>query len=162
MPKHYIDAGQARFTKREGNYVDAEFFDGTAAAHLEPRRLFPLSGLRKYITLLDDEGKEQGIIRDLDALEPEQRQIIEECLNEYYMIPKIVKVYECYEKDYVLHMIVDTDQGHRQIHIRNRYSDMKLLYDNRVLIRDADDNRYEIPNWLALDKKSIQKLKTEL
>ena len=78
------------------------------------------------------------------------------------MIPKITKVYECYEKHYVLHMVVDTDQGHRQIHIRNRYSDMKLLYDGRVLIRDADDNRYEIPDWLALDKKSIQKLKTEL
>ena len=162
MPKRYIDADQARFTQVDGHYVDVEFLDGTTVEHLEPRRLFPLSGLRKYITLLDDEGKEEGIIRDLDTLDPQQSAIIEACLHEYYLIPKITRVYECYEKHYVLHMDVDTDYGPRQIHIRNRYTDLKLLYDGRVLIRDADDNRYEIPNWTKLDKDSVAKLKTEL
>lgn len=162
MPKRYINGDEVRFVQVDGHYVDVEFVDGTHLSHLEPRRLFPLSGLRKYITLLNDEGKEEGIIRDLDGLEASQCAVIESCLREYYLIPKITRVYECYEKHYVLHMDVDTDYGARTIHIRNRYADMKLLYDGRVLIRDADDNRYEIPNWTKLDKKSIMKLRTEL
>ena len=34
---------------------------------------------------------------------------------------------------------------------------MKMFYDKRILIKDSNDNRYEIPNIYALDKRS-QKL----
>jgi len=37
-----------------------------------------------------------------------------------------------------------------------------VLYDGRVLVRDSDDNRYEIPSLYELDKKSRAKLKSEI
>jgi hypothetical protein len=33
---------------------------------------------------------------------------------------------------------------------------MKLLYGTRVLLRDGNDNRYEIPDLQQLDKRSRQ------
>ena len=42
--------------------------------------------------------------------------------------------------------------------IRNIYRDIKLLYDGRALIRDSDDNRYEIPDIKKLDAKSMSLL----
>ena len=48
----------------------------------------------------------------------------------------------------------ETDKGIVKFAIRNHLTAVKPLFDNRVLIKDANDNRYEIPNLLDLDKKS--------
>ena len=53
-----------------------------------------------------------------------------------------------------LYNINDTDDA--IIEIRNILHGMKLLYGTRVLLRDGNDNRYEIPNLLQLDKRSRQ------
>ncbi|MBE6632931.1 MAG: DUF1854 domain-containing protein [Ruminococcaceae bacterium] len=44
----------------------------------------------------------------------------------------------------------------------NRHSDIKFLYDGRVLIRDTNDNRYEIEDVKALDRRSQRILSGEL
>jgi hypothetical protein len=135
-----------------------ELYDGRKFENLEPRRLFPLSGLEKYITLLDEEGVEQAIIRDLRTLPPQERKTIEDCLREYYLIPKVTKITDSREKYGVVTLEVETDRGNAVIEIRNLLYGMKLLYGSRVLLGDGSDNRYEIPDLTALDKQSRQKI----
>lgn len=69
-----------------------EFYTGQKLSDLEPRRLFPVSGLNDYITFLDSEGEEQFILRRLDNMEPHQRELLQGCLEEYYRIPKIKRL----------------------------------------------------------------------
>ena len=154
MPRLYIDNDMARFTRKDITLVDVELYDGRFLENLEPRRLFPMSGLEKYITLLDQEGVEQAIIRDLNTLPPQERKTIEDCLDEYYLIPKITKIIDCREKYGVLNIQVETDRGSALIEIRNILHGLKLLYGTRVLLRDHNDNRYEIPDLRQLDKRS--------
>ena len=154
MPRLYIDNDMARFVRKDIALVDMELYDGRYFENLEPRRLFPVTGLEKYITLLDSAGVEQAIIRDLNTLPPKERKIIEECLNEYYLVPKISKIIDCSEKYGVLNVQVETDRGETLIEIRNVLSGIKLLYGTRVLLRDHNDNRYEIPDLRQLDKAS--------
>lgn len=158
MARLYIEHDAARFTRKDITLVDMELYDGRKFENLEPRRLFPLSGLEKYITLLDEEGVEQAIIRDLNTLPSGERKIIEDCLREYYLIPKVTKIFDSREKYGVVTLEVDTDRGPAVIEIRNLLYGMKLLYGSRVLLRDGSDNRYEIPNLDALDKQSRQKI----
>ena len=87
MERVYIEFDMARFTRKDLTLVDVELFDGRKFENLEPRRLFPMSGLEKYITLLDEEGIEKAVIRDLRTLPDAERKIIEGCLEEYYLIP---------------------------------------------------------------------------
>lgn len=162
MSRLYIEGDSARFTKAEANLVNVELYDGRTFEMLEPRRLFPISGLNKYITLLDSEGVEKAIIRDIDSLMPESKKIVMDCLNEYYMIPKITKLIDSTDKFGVLKWTVETDHGIKTFDIRNRYSDIKSLFDGRILIRDSDDNRYEIPDASKLDKNSQYLLYLEL
>ena len=154
MARTYIDNDMAHFTRTDIALVDMELFDGRKFCSLEPRRLFPLSGLEKYITLLDREGEEVAIIRDLRTLPPNERKIIEECLAEYYLIPKITKIDDLTEKFGMLTMYAQTDRGEVKIEMRGIIHSLKLLYGKRVLVRDTNDNRYEIPDITALDKKS--------
>ncbi len=154
MARLYIDNDMARFTRKDLTLVDMELIDGRKFENLEPRRLFPLSGLKKYITLLDEEGVEQAIIRDMDTMPKKDREIIESCLTEFYLIPKISRINSCVEKYGVLTIDVETERGHAMIEIRNVLHGLKLLYGTRVLIRDTNDNRYEIPDLRELDKRS--------
>ena len=162
MGRRYLDGDSVIFTKKDFCLVDAKLYDGTVLENLEPRRLFPVSGRTKYITLLDQKGKEQAIIRDVDSLMKESRNIIIECLDEYYMIPRITALLDVYDKRGTLKWNVETDCGIIEFRIRNRHTDIKVLYDGRVLIRDTNDNRYEIVNHNDLDKRSKMLLNNEL
>lgn len=156
MGRFYVEYDMARFHRKDITLVDMELIDGRKLENLEPRRLFPLSGLEKYITLLDQEGVEQGIIRDLRTLPKQDREIIEGCLREYYLIPKVTAIDNIVEKFGLLTIYVQTDRGDAKIAIRNQLHGIKLLHGSRVLFRDNNDNRYEIPDINQLDKHSRQ------
>ncbi len=162
MARFYVEGDMVMFTAGEFHLVNMKLFDGREYSNIEPRRLFPISGLTKYISLLDEKSNEIAIIRDIDTLMPESKKVIENSLNEYYLIPKIVSVIDRYEKYGILKWTVETDRGVHTFEIKNRGSDIKALFDGRILIRDSDDNRYEIPNLNELDKKSRKLLSMDL
>ena len=156
MERVYIEFDNARFTRKDITLVDVELFDGRKFENLEPRRLFPRSGLEKYITLLNEEGIELAIIRDLNTLAPDERAIIEGCLEEYYLIPRVTQITNVREKFGVITLTTETDRGPAVIEIRNILHGLRMIHGNRVLIRDGNDNRYEIPDLTQLDKRSRQ------
>ena len=153
MERIYIDGDTARFTPKDITIVDVELQDGTAFQNVEPRCLFPSSNGRKYITLLDENGVEQAVIRDLDTLPKDQRKIIEDCLAEYYLIPRVVKILNTTEKFGLITLDTETDRGPARIEIRNLLYGFKQV-GNRLLLRDSNDNRYEIPDLTKLDSRS--------
>ena len=154
MSIRYIDGPEARITDHDGLLVDVEFHGGEVLLGVEPRRLFPISGLSKYITLLDSEGHEQAVVRDVTKLLPESRDVIEASLREHYMIPKIQRMVKMTEKFNIWMWTAETDRGTYTFEIRDHNTTVKPLYDGRVLIKDANDNRYEIPDINALDSRS--------
>lgn len=162
MARVYVEGDQVRFTRKDLCFVDMECYDGRKFENLEPRRLFPVSGKDRYITLLDEKGIEVAIIRNPETLMPDSRKAIEDCLWEYYRIPKITEILNISEKHGRLKWCVNTDCGEHTFEIRNRHSDIKMLYDGRVLIRDSADNRYEIPDYKLLPKRSRFLLNQEL
>jgi hypothetical protein len=157
MARTFIDGSEIRITVKDKIFCDVEFYTGDKFTDLEPRRLFPVSGLSEYITFLDSEGEEKFIIRKLDNMEPEQKAILLGCLEEYYRIPKITRLISRSEKHKIWMWNVETDRGEYTFEIINHIQSMKMFYDRRILIKDGNDNRYEIPDIYALDKRS-QKL----
>ena len=149
-----IDGPEAKIIRTGDTSVELRIFAGEVYYNLEPRRLFPLSGLTKYITLLDRENKEKAIIRDISTLDKDSRAALEGCLDEYYMIPRIKRFIKMREKFLIWMWTVETDRGICTFEIRNHLTAVKPLYDGRILIKDANDNRYEIPDVRKLDKKS--------
>lgn len=150
----YIDGDEAHFERTDITSVDLHLYDGRVFEHLEPRRLFPMTGATRYITLLDDEGCEVAVIRSLDTLPEDERKTIMSCLDEYYHIPKIERILGCTEKFGMVKFDVETDRGACTIELRHIIQQIKLTYGIRVLFHDNDDNRYEIPDIRRLDRKS--------
>lgn len=153
MERIYIDGAMAEFTRKDITMVDVVLQDGITFQNVEPRCLFPSSNGRKFITLLDENGTEQAVIRDLDNLPAEQKKIIEDCLAEYYLIPRITKILNTSEKFGLITLDTETDRGPARIEIRNLLYGFKQV-GNRLLLRDSNDNRYEVPDLTRLDSKS--------
>ena len=155
MERIYIDGDMAKFTRTDLTLVDMELSDGKKFEKLEPKRLFPVSDLNRFITLLDENGVEQAVIRDLTTLPAEQREVIESCLNEYYRVPQIQKIWAYEERFDGLTLHTETDKGPADIEIRVLITGFRM--DGvRALLRDINDNRYEIPDVTRLDNLSKQ------
>ena len=162
MARNYIDCAALRLTVKDKIFMDAEFFSGEKLTDLEPRRLFPVSGLTKYISFLNSEGEEQFIIRDIEELDPESKKALLSALDEYYRIPQITRLVARSEKHKIWMWTVETDKGEYTFEIINHLQSMKIFHDRRVIIKDANDNRYEIPDVYKLDKRSIKLLLPDL
>lgn len=156
---NYIDGPEVRITENDGIFVDVEFYHSKEKLEgLELHRLFPRSGSNKYIVLLNDEGEQIAIIRNIENLDPESKKVVEKVLEEYYMIPRITRFISMTEKFKIWMWTAETDHGTITFEIRNHIASIKPLYDGRVLIKDANDNRYEIPDYRLLDKESQKML----
>ena len=81
-----------------------------------------------------------------------------DCFFDYYMIPEITEILHVEDKFGVLKWRVMTDRGEIEFSIRNRHSDIKLLGKKRLLVRDSNDNRYQVCNIANLSKSSIKKI----
>lgn len=158
MARNYVGNDSVRFTLSGLCTVDMEVYGGETVRYLTPKRLFPVTGETKYISLLDSEEHEVAIIRDLDTLMKESREAVEKALGEYYFVPKITAIKEITDKFGALKFSVSTDKGNVEFTVKNRHYDIKKLQNERVLIRDSNDNRYEIEDYTLLDKASRKAL----
>ena len=158
MARIYIDRYTARITRKDLYTVTLTLSDGTVIDDLEPRRLFPVTGKDQFITLLDKNEHEVGLVRDFSELDEGSEEALRQCFADFYRIPKILRLLESAEEFGTLTWCVETDLGEVTFRIRNRHSDIKLMQNGRVLVRDASDNRYEIPDYKKLDKRSLHLL----
>lgn len=159
----YVDGNEIRITENDGIFVNAEFYgEDRIYEGLEVHRLFPKSGGDRYLALLDSDGEQVAVIRDLANLMEESQKVVRRALDEYYMIPRITRFISMTEKYKIWMWTAETDHGVITFEIRNHMQSVKPLYDGRVLIKDADDNRYEIPDYRKLDNRSQKMLEPKL
>ena len=147
-----------RIEVEENNLVSLTLESGEVINRLEPRRLFPVSSADKYITLLDEDGDEAAIIKDISELSIESKSVVKRSLDDYYLVPRIIRIISTGEKYGTLRWTVETDRGIKSFDIRNRNHDIKVFKDGKVRVRDSDDNRYTIENYNDLDAHSKARL----
>ena len=154
--------GDDRILPGENHLVSWHPANGEPVHSLEPRRLFPVSSPDRYITLLNNDGLEVAVIRQLSDLDSDSQEVIDNSLNFYYLVPIITAIVSASEKYGTLHWTVETDHGRKTIDIRNRTRHIRVQSDGCVRIRDADDNRYIIPDYRKLSKHSQKFLSADL
>ena len=131
-------------------------------AGIQLRRGFPFSAAERFISVRDREDRELGIIGDLKALDPESRRLVEQELEQLYFTPRITAIKRIEERFHVPRWEVETDRGPRTFEIRSGRNDLRLLPGGRILIRDADGNQYEIPDYHRLDPQSRAQVETQV
>ena len=157
----FLDASGIRIERNTFGELVVQLSDGSIWTKVEPTYAFPVSETNRYISLRDEESNEIGIIEDIKHLPQESRKILVEELQKRYFMPKITKINALEGQFGITQWMVETSQGDVQFSLRSRY-DIVRLENGRVLIKDADGNRYEIENYNKLDPNSIALLETQM
>jgi len=97
--------------------------------------------------------KEIGVIKDTRELDKKSRKILSSELEMNYFMPQITRINKIKSDFGSYTWTVETDKGPRTFEVRYR-EDVRIVPLNRVLIRDVDGNRYEIPDYSRLDSSS--------
>lgn len=157
----WLDARALRIWHDEDGHLCMKIEGRGCYKGVQPVRMFPLTARDRMISIMDKDGNEIGVIRELRELDARSRKELEDELAERYFIPRILRIYSIATEFGVTKWDVETDHGRRQFTVRER-SEVRLLTGCRVLIRDADGNPYEIPDYTTLDPRSRALLEEQL
>jgi hypothetical protein len=151
-----VEPGRVRIWRDEFHRVHVEVDGETEHVDVKPARVFPISGAADCISFLDRDDKEVLLLKGTSELDPESRQVLEEEIGRTYFVPKITYIYEIEDSHGAARWEVETDRGYRVFDVRDR-EDVRVIKGRRVLLQDADGNRFEIEDLSLLDPQS-QKL----
>ena len=150
----FLDSKDVRIYLDEFEDLTLETGDGSVYQSLTAVRAFPLTSPDRFITIKNEDGSEIGTIGDISNLGPESRSTLLEVLDRSYFIPMIETVIGIEARFNVPEWSVETDRGPRTFEIRSSRRDIRILNDGKILIRDADGNRFLIPDYRRLEPKS--------
>ena len=159
MTATHIIPATAVFAQTDGGFVSLDL-DGKHYDRVKIVRLFPFSDADKYLSIREYEGdgKEIGIIEDLDLMSAEAKEVIKAQLTLCYFTPVISKIYSIKDEYGYAYFHVMTDKGECRFAINMGSNAVSKLSDTRLIIVDVDENRFEIRDVDALSQKEKRML----
>ena len=125
-------------------------------------REFPFEMLWEFISVLDEDQGEIGIIRRIDAFEGDARDLLINELNRRYYSPVIEEILQVKERYGFSYWKVRTPEGVVNFTLHDTFRSIVRADNNRLILLDVDGNRFQIPDAEALDRKSYKKIEPYL
>ena len=125
-------------------------------------RCFPFETPDEYISVLNKDGREYAMIRDLSEMPAEAQEIIRAELDRKYLCPTVTRIKSLKEKLGYSFWEVETDKGDMNFSMHDTYRNIARVGDGMLIISDVDGNRYRIDDVAALDRKSFKKIELYL
>jgi len=116
-------------------------------------RAFPRSNPDQYVSLMDTEGHEIGIIENPDQLDDTSRDIVAAELKAIYFVPIIHTIQSVTPKGTGSIWEVETDDGPRTFRIMGRES-LDGSDAPSIEIHDENGKRYKIEDYWEMDSDS--------
>lgn len=122
------------------------------------RRAFPFSLEERYISVLDTDQNEIGLIEDTAIFPESDRELIKKELERVYYFPRILSVKSIRERLGYAYLDALSDAGEIEIPLKDVQKSIVHVGADKLVITDTDGNRYLIESFNELDKKSRKKL----
>lgn len=155
----YLNKENAKFIRTGTGFLSLQLED-----EFYPRvkvvRMYPFTQKDEFISIRtpDEHSREIGIIEKLSDMEPETIKMLNEQLSLRYFTPIIHKIKNIKDEYGYAYFDVDTDHGNCRFTIQMGSNAVVHLSENRILILDIDENRFEIPDLNKLTARERKKL----
>lgn len=153
-PEH-VDVSSIRLFRRPPWILRLTLEGDRSYLRVKVVRAAPLSFPDRYISLLDAKDEEICMIESLDDVRPEMRVLLREELDRRYLTSRILRVLSVRNEFGTSYWTVDTHRGPREFVVQNVAENAQWLGDHRLLLTDADGNRFEVPRVDRLDRRSM-------
>ena len=160
-----LDPQKIELYKDNFNKLRLKGQNGKEHPEVRPVMGFPLTDTDQFVALIQmnngRKGEEIGLIEDVKKLDSKSRKILRKELKREYFMPRILKINRLRENHGIMKFDVETEKGRRQFETRYK-EDIRKMPGGRVLIKDADGNRYEIKDYTRMDARSIHLIDSEI
>jgi len=151
----YLDGASLKLSLPEGAArLRIEIAEDRCLIDAIIRRAFPMSQTESYFSIQDSKGDEIGILRSLDELDHESRKLAEGEIDRRYFTPKILQLKSLKQEGGMWTFEVMTSRGPCTFYVRNWRDSSHEAGLGRFIIQSVDGQRFEIPDFEALDTRS--------
>jgi len=157
----WLEPGQLPWQVENGRLRMRETADGEWR-EVSIYRLFPLSDPEGWLSVVDKDNKEVGIIRELRGCPREPLALIREELAHRYLVPHILRINSCRDQFDFSIWEVETDRGPIKFHVRRQQENIQRPLPHRVTLTDIEGNRYDIVDINELDEESRRYLEERI
>jgi predicted glycosyltransferase len=121
----------------------------------------------KYISVADDENNEIGIIRDIEDLTSDQKDIVVNELDNRYYSPEILEIVSVQDKLGYVYIEMRIQNKNSKVHVKSCAvkdvsRNIRMLSDKSIIIFDVDGNRYIVSDLFSLNKNCLKRLDSYL
>ena len=152
----FIDLSQLHLESAPDDTLRAVLQGDKCGRNVQVLRAFPLSSPDENIVLRDGAGKELGVIEKLKDVDETRRALLQRALDKQYFLPRILKINSLYERFGSAIWDVETDRGPVTINSKSIIDSLSEIGKGRYLLRDTEENRYEIREVEKMDEFSRQ------
>lgn len=121
-------------------------------------RAFPFDLLWQYISVLDVDQNELGVIYSVDDFSTEQADLLKTELSRKYYSPVIRKILSIKDQFGFSYWKVLTDEGELSFTMQDTFRNIIHVNDSKKIFLDVDGNRFVIEDVHSLDRKSFRKI----
>ena len=162
---HRLDSTNAEFFTKNGflalKYKDGEEEKTTDRVFLH--RAFPFELLWKYISVISDDGKEKGVIYDINDFPEEVKSLIKTELERKYYSPTIKSIDSLKERyGFSYWKVTLSDERSLNFTMQDTFRNIIRVGEDGAILLDVDGNRFVIKSIAALDRKSYRKIELYL
>lgn len=126
-------------------------------------RDFPFELLWEYISVIDGDSKELGLIYNIADFDKETEAMLKKELERKYYSPVITKIEALKERYGFSYWTAVTAEGRTiEFTIQDTFRHITRIGEDKCVITDVDGNRFIIESIAGLDKKSYRKIELYL
>ena len=152
----YLTEENCKFTKN-GDFLGLDYDKGGETVKYERvnlHRMFPFNIPFKYISVLNTDSEEIGIISSLTDFGSETEALLKKELERKYYVCELVSLISVKDRfGFSYWKAIGTD-GEISFTIKDVHSSVRLDGLGNIMISDIDGNRYTLPSVDRLDSKS--------
>ena len=149
MAYEVMDPHELRLFKDEKGAVGLDYRGDRRTAHRVVRN-FPNSNPDRFISLLDKEGQEIGMVENPDELDPASREVLDAVLAEAYFVPTILEIRSIQADGEASSWDVRTEDGPRSFRVKSR-EDVSAREIPIIYVTDVNNRKYRIEDYDDLD-----------
>jgi len=151
----FIPEGDVRFWRDAGAaMLRCEIAGDRCLMQAKVRRCFPLSHPETYVSILQTDGKEVGIIKEPEKLDEQSGRLVTEELDKLYFTPAISKILSLKQEASMWKWEVQTQRGDAQFYLRGVRDSVHEVAPGRFQIYSVDGQRYELRDYDKLDART--------
>lgn len=121
-------------------------------------RLFPYDKRDEFISVLDEDKVEIGIIETLDIFDDATHELLRGELKRKYYICHLTSVLSISDRFGFAYWKALSKDGEVTFTVRDAHNSIRTGSDGRITITDIDKNRYELAPFDTLDQKTRRRI----